>query len=225
MRSFARIFAIASVAGFRGGQAWLSPLSSSINTRGGAPTDATQLKAAGSLHGDQSCFLPLKQLDQDYYAPRIIQIAGAYPGITAEEIAAVSSEEAPVPGQWTYDFSDPDGPQLGTIALEGSQVVHDCSDAVAIIAEHPSLGVPMPDTLTEPVDVIVLVDRARNYFSERKFLVFDNPTAGVEIGAFLTKAEIPEVSTILGQVVLVQMPWLPSMKPTRSGFMEEDEYF
>ena len=226
MKSFARIFVIASIASFRGGQAWLSPLSSSISTRGGAPTDAiSQLKAAGGLHGDQSCFLPLKQLDQDYYAPRIVQIAGAYPGITAEEIAAVSSEEAPVPGQWTYDFSDPDGPQLGTIALEGSQVVHGCSDAVAIIAEHPSLGVPMPDTLTEPVDVIVLVDRARNYFSERKFLVFDNPTAGVEIGAFVTKAEIPEGSTILGQVVLVQMPWLPSMKPTRSGFMEEDEYF
>ena len=152
-----------------------------------------------------------------------VQAAGT--AVTAEEIAAVTSEEAPVPGQWTYDFSDPDGPQLGTVAIEGSQVVHDCDDAVAIIAEHPSLGVPLPETLTEPVDVIVLVDRARNYFSERKFLVIDNPASGVEIGAFQTKAEIPEGSTILGQVVLVQMPWLPAMKPTKSGFMEEDEYF
>ena len=29
---------------------------------------------AGSLHGEDSCFLPLKQLDQDYYAPRIVQV-------------------------------------------------------------------------------------------------------------------------------------------------------
>ena len=28
----------------------------------------------GSLHGNNSCFLPLKQLDQDYYAPRIVQV-------------------------------------------------------------------------------------------------------------------------------------------------------
>lgn len=28
----------------------------------------------GSLHGDNSCFLPLKQLDQDYFAPRIVQV-------------------------------------------------------------------------------------------------------------------------------------------------------
>lgn len=229
MSTFIRLCLIASIAGFNGGQAWVLPNSKSMSTRLHTGADATtttsQLMATGSLHGEQSCFLPLQQLDQDYYAPRIVQIAGAYPGITAEEIAAVTSEEAPVPGQWTYDFSDPDGPQLGTVAIEGSQVVHDCTDAVAIIAEHPSLGVPLPETLTEPVDVIVLIDRARNYFSERKFLVIDNPAAGVEIGAFQTKAEIPEGSTILGQVVLVQMPWLPAMKPTKSGFMEEDEYF
>lgn len=37
----------------------------------------TQLQAAttvGGLHGENSCFLPLKQLDQDYYAPRIVQV-------------------------------------------------------------------------------------------------------------------------------------------------------
>ena len=30
--------------------------------------------SVGGLHGDNSCFLPLKQLDQDYYAPRIVQV-------------------------------------------------------------------------------------------------------------------------------------------------------
>jgi hypothetical protein len=35
---------------------------------------STALFMSGSLHGMNSCFLPLKQLDQDYYAPRIIQV-------------------------------------------------------------------------------------------------------------------------------------------------------
>ena len=47
---------------------------------------------------------------------------------------AVSSEEPAEPGQWTYDFSDPDGPQLGTVALEGSNVVSTAEDPVVMIA-------------------------------------------------------------------------------------------
>ena len=216
-----------AVLRFRGGSAWAPSRSLNIGLRRTADTTKaiTSLKVAGSLHGEQSCFLPLQQLDQDYYAPRIVQIAGAYPGLTVQEFNAVSSEEAPVPGQWTYDFSDPDGPQVGTVAIEGSQVMHGCDDPVAIIAEHTSLGVPLPATLTDPVDVIVVVDRARNTFAERKFLVIDNPASGIEIGAFQTKTDIPAGSAILGHVLLVQIPWLPAMKPTKSGFMEEDEYF
>ena len=38
---------------------------------------ATDLAMSGSLHGQDACFLPLKQLDQDYYAPRIIQVSSA----------------------------------------------------------------------------------------------------------------------------------------------------
>lgn len=180
---------------------------------------------AGSLHGQNSCFLPLNQLDQDYYAPRIVQIAGAYPGISKEEFVAVRSEPSAVQGQWTYDFSDPDGPQLGTVALEGSNVVAACEDPVVIIAEHPSVGVELPPAIKDPVDLIVLVDRAKNHFGERKFLVVDVPGQGIQIGAFATKSELPPNAEILGQVEMVQIPWLPSMAPTKTGFMEEDEYF
>lgn len=28
----------------------------------------------GNVHGQGSCFMPLKQLEQDYYSPRIIQV-------------------------------------------------------------------------------------------------------------------------------------------------------
>lgn len=180
--------------------------------------------AVGGLHGDNSCFLPLKQLDQDYYAPRIVQIAGSYPGVTREDYFAVTSEEVPVQGQWTYDFSDPDGPQLGTVAIESSNVVACCEDPVVLIAEHTSIGVPLPSVITEPVDIIVLCDRAANTFAERKFLVLDSPE-GLKIGAFPSKPDLPSDCEIIGQVVLCQVPWLPSMKPTKTGFLEADEYF
>jgi hypothetical protein len=76
------------------------------------------------------------------------------------------------------------------------------------------------------VDLVVLVDRAFTTFAERKFLVLQLPgDEELKIGAFATKQELPEGAEILGHVVLCQIPWLPSMKPTKSGFLEADEYY
>jgi len=38
------------------------------------PLNSAPSMSLGSLHGQNSCFLPLKQLDQDYFAPRIVQV-------------------------------------------------------------------------------------------------------------------------------------------------------
>lgn len=164
-------------------------------------------------------------MDQDYHAPRIVQIAGTYPGLSKEDYMGVTSEPTADLGQWTYDFSDPDGPQMGTVAIDGGEVVGGCEDPVVIIAEHFAMGVELPKAITEPVDLVVLVDRSKTGFAERKFLVVETPTEGIVIRAYATKGEIPQNSQILGEVVLVQIPWLPSMKPTKTGFMEADEYF
>lgn len=101
--------------------AWVNPIPNNARNCGltSRSVSGTRLAmGAANLHGQASCFLPLRQLDQEYYAPRIIQIAGAYPGITAEEFFAVKSEPSADDGQWSYDFSDPDGPQMGTVAIE-----------------------------------------------------------------------------------------------------------
>lgn len=177
-------------------------------------------------HGENSCFLPLKQLDQDYYAPRIIHIAGSFPDVTREEFDSVTSEPSPDQGQWVYEISDPETSQGATIAIEGSSTIHYMKDPVVLIGDHFTLGVPLPEVLEEPVDLVMAVDRARNFFSERKFLIMSVPGVDeLECGAFNSKAEMPEGAEVLGQVMLVQIPWLPCMQKTRSGFMEEDEYF
>jgi hypothetical protein len=113
---------------------------------------------------------------------------------------------------------------MGTVALPGSRVVATAEDPVVIIAEHDKIGVDLPKELVDPVDLIVLVDRAKQTFAEMRFLVIDTQQ-GLQIAAFTSKSDIPAGTQILGQVVLVQIPWLPPMKPTKSGFMEADEYF
>ena len=167
-------------------------------------------------------------LTHHYYIHSLIdfKIAGAYPGLTEAQVMAVTSEEAPEPGQWAYDFSDPDGPQVGTVAIEGSAVVYMADDPIVVIAEHYSMGIELPPGITEAVDLVVLVDRAKPTFAERKFLLVALEGTGLcKIGAFHTKADLPPKSKILGQVILVQIPWLPAMKSTKTGFMEEDEYY
>jgi len=175
------------------------------------------------MHGESSCFLPLLQNDDEYIAPRIVQIAGAYPDVDVETYISVSSEPPAEMGQWTYDFSDPTGPQMGTVALPGMTSVYETEDPVVIIADHEEMGVQLP-MLTEPVDLVVLCDRSRKYFAERKFLVLETEERPgfVTVAAFLSKEEMPAKAKILGQVTLVQIPWLPSMQKKKSGFMEEE---
>uniref|UniRef100_A0A7S3PYS7 Rubisco accumulation factor 1 C-terminal domain-containing protein n=1 Tax=Chaetoceros debilis TaxID=122233 RepID=A0A7S3PYS7_9STRA len=179
----------------------------------------------GNLHGESSCFMPLEQVDEEYFAPRIIQIAGMYPGVTKEEILSVTSEQPAEKGQWAYDFSDPDGPQMGTVALPGCEIIDLCEDPAVIIAEHFALGVPLPEVLTDPVDLLVVVDRAKKTFAERKFLVMDVPGKGIVIKAYSTKAEMPEGGEVIGRVDFVQVPWLPCMKKKKSGFQEDDSLY
>lgn len=64
----------------------------------------------------RSRFLPVEQLDDETFAPRTIQIAGALPDITVADIMAVSCNPPSEMGMWQYDFSDPSGPQVSLIA-------------------------------------------------------------------------------------------------------------
>lgn len=201
-------------------QAWIFPTSSLVKV---APLKSTSSDSL-SLHGSNSCFLPIQQLDEEFFAPRIVQIAGMYPGLSKEALLATTSEPAAEIGQWAYDFSDPNGPQLGTVAVPGGEIVTYCEDPVVVICEHESIGVVIPngEELTEPVDICVLVDRAEG-FAERKFLVLEIPgQEEVKIGAYASKADMPPGYKVLGRVVLTLLPHLPCMETKKSGFMEED---
>jgi hypothetical protein len=48
--------------------AWLSPSAGLLTSR-------SSLNLAGNNHGEGACFLPLEQMESDYYAPRIVQVS------------------------------------------------------------------------------------------------------------------------------------------------------
>ena len=115
---------------------------------------------------------------------------------------------------------------MGTVALPGMASVYETDDPVVLIADHFEMGVLLPDKLVDPVDLVVLCDRSRTHFAERKFLVLQlQGSTEVTIAAFESKGEVPEGAKILGHVTLVQIPWLPAMQKKKSGFMEEDTLF
>lgn len=170
------------------------------------------------MHGTGSRFLSITQLKGDELMPRIVPIAGVYPGITAQELMAPTSSESPSYGRWVYDFSDPEGPQMGTVALPGMALVHACASPVVVIANNDALGIDMMGD--HDIEAMVLIDRGDRYFQPSKFYAFAAPDDSVVIRWF---DQVPEGWALLGKVHYVTMPWTAKTGTYKSGWMEVDE--
>jgi hypothetical protein len=168
-------------------------------------------------HGSNFKFLPVQRGSKKEHFPRILQIAGVYSELTAEQLYAPASTPAAPAGRWTYDFSDPEGPQLGTVAIPGSDVVAAAIDPVVMIATNTELGISVP----EEVEVLVVVDRGDRDFNPENFYVFRTPENRLTVqwtdGAFEPGYDI------LGKVVVCVAPYVASMAAAATGFLEADE--
>ncbi|CAN0511103.1 unnamed protein product [Ectocarpus sp. 12 AP-2014] len=91
----------------------------------------------------RSRFLPVDQMDDEVFAPRIVQVAGALPEITVADIMAVGFTPAPEMGMWQYDFSDPEGPQVQT--TRRTTQVFNMKEPVAIVCPNDDLNIQMPN--------------------------------------------------------------------------------
>lgn len=179
--------------------------------------DRTETGNIIGLHGAESRFLSLSQLKRKEFWPRIIPVAGSYPGLTKADLLAPESQASTEPGQFSFDFTDPEGPQLGTVALPGCELVYDCIDPVVVVAENLALGIQ----LTEEVETLVLIDRGEVHFNPRHFYAFEAPDGAVVIRYF---NEMPQEDgwQILGRVMYVTLPHIASTAKA-SGFLEEEE--
>lgn len=178
----------------------------------------TPLSATGGtgLHGDQFKYLPILQGKYNEFFPRIVPIAGVFPGVTYEQLMAPTPNEYAPPGTWVYDFPDPDAPQLGTVAFPGNLRVAEAFDPVALISTNTALNIPC----VEEVEVVLLVDRGDKRFKSDQFFLFRDPH-GEMIIRWMEKLD-PNYE-ILGRIEVCMMPWTEAMGKPATGWEEVDE--
>ena len=171
------------------------------------------------LHAQNFKFMPIIQGSTNDHFPRIIQIAGVYPSLSYDDLMAPTSFPAADPGSWVYDFSDPSGPQMGTVALPGSDAITNCVDPVVMIAKNTDLNIKV----IEEVEVMIVVDRGDLDFYRDFFFVFKTRENKLLVGNLDSAKTVEKKGyEIVGRVALVAVPWIPAMKPTSTGFLEDD---
>ncbi|CAM9606364.1 unnamed protein product, partial [Phaeothamnion confervicola] len=124
------------------------------------------------LHGTGSRYMPIVQIKSSQEYPRTVAVAGVYPGLTPDEFLTPQSSEPAELGKWQYDFTDPDGPQMGTVALPGSAQLNSLDDPVIVVARNDVLGIELPKG---DVSTLVVADRADTEFEMGKFFVWQTP--------------------------------------------------
>mmetsp|Transcript_3901 Transcript_3901/g.5360 ORF Transcript_3901/g.5360 Transcript_3901/m.5360 type:complete len:236 (+) Transcript_3901:3-710(+) len=174
------------------------------------------------LHGSGNKFLPVVQIQRGEHYPRIICVAGLYPGLTSEELNSPTSSEAAEPGMWQYDFSDitEEGSSYsGTVAIPGSELTTSLIDPVIIVADSQRIGISLPGK--KNAEVLMIVDRKENEFEAGKFFVWGKNNSEVIVRWF---DEEPTDLKILGKVMMVHVPYFDAHGGS-SGWMEEEEEY
>ena len=118
------------------------------------------------MHGTGSRFMPLSQNMPDDISPRMVPVAGMYPGVTGEELMAPPSSPSAPMGMWQFDFSDPDGPQLGTVVLPPSAAVQKAADPVVMVAQSTELKLSLRNDVE--AEVLIVIDRGELDFDSTK---------------------------------------------------------
>ena len=170
------------------------------------------------LHGKNFKYLPILKGKKKEYFPRIVPIAGVYPELTEESLMAPYSEPPVSPGSIRYDFSDPSGPQLGTIAVPGSEIIGTAEDPIAVITTNEHLGIGVKSSA--PVEMAVIVDRGDLIFKKDCFYMFSAPDRNLQLGSC---DQLSPGYRILGRVILCLLPFVEGDKVKNTGFIEEDE--
>lgn len=145
-----------------------------------------------------------------------MRIAGIYPELTADDLLAPPSIPSGGMGCWSYDFPDPDGPQLGIVAIPGSPKVTDAIDPTVMITTNAHLGIP----LQMDTEMLVVVDRGDLKLTRDSFYVFRNPNNDLTIE---WTDRVEEGYEVLGKVILCTIPYSSENSAKKTGFMEEDD--
>ena len=158
-------------------------------------------------------------------SPAIVCIAGAYPGITADQLRAPSPLPFAEPGGWNYHMLQPGAAPGGFVAIPGSVLLEASPDSIAVICSSPALGLEFPDG--QEHEVIAIVDRSdpatvdRNQYNSNKVYALADPQGFVHLRWL---DPLPADWQVVGKIVFCQLPF--TQKPGRSrGFAEAEDGF
>lgn len=169
-------------------------------------------------------FMPLATCAKDS-SPVVLCIAGAYPGMTAEQLLAPNPLPFAPPGRWNYHVLTGDAAPGGFVALPGSQLLDDHPNAVAVVCTGVSLGLSFSDGNDH--EVIAIIDRSdiatvdRAGFSSKDFYALADADGAVHIRWI---QDLPAGWRVLGRLLYTQMPYVGRPGGT-SGFAEGNDDF
>ena len=175
-------------------------------------------------HGTGYRFMPLETVPKDT-APAVVCIAGAFPGLTRDQLAAPQPMPFAPPGSWNYHMLTGDAAPGGFVAVPGNQLLDGSPNTVAVVCMSRSLGLEFPDG--QEHEVLALIDRSDpatfdpDEFDKGSFYAVSDPAGIISIRWYDV---IPEGHSICGRLLFTQMPHV--VRPGASqGFAEGSDEF
>mmetsp|Transcript_118049 Transcript_118049/g.220611 ORF Transcript_118049/g.220611 Transcript_118049/m.220611 type:complete len:308 (-) Transcript_118049:12-935(-) len=164
------------------------------------------LRAEPGKHGSDNRFLQVYTATKKSNAV-ILAVAGAYPGLRAEQLAAPTALPHAEPGKWNFHMLTGQAAPGGFVAL----VDDDCflsqnhPNAVVVVCTQSSLGLKQSGGID--YEVLAVIDRSdlavevKEAYDSEEFYAFADPQGEVHIRWF---SELPEGWRVLGRVLYVQ---------------------
>ena len=175
-------------------------------------------------HGTGYRFMPLSTITRES-SPAVVCIAGLYPGLTADQLAAPQPVPFAQPGSWNYHMLTGAGAPGGFVAIPGSVHLDHHPNTVAVVCQSKALGVEFPDGGEH--EVLALIDRScvetidRSCFDDKSFYAIADPQGSV---AIRWMEQLPADHNVVGKLLYAQMPFV-KRAGSGGGFAETSDEF
>eukprot|EP00316_Scyphosphaera_apsteinii_P016710 CAMPEP_0119302948 /NCGR_PEP_ID=MMETSP1333-20130426/4462_1 /TAXON_ID=418940 /ORGANISM="Scyphosphaera apsteinii, Strain RCC1455" /LENGTH=197 /DNA_ID=CAMNT_0007305475 /DNA_START=107 /DNA_END=700 /DNA_ORIENTATION=+ len=193
-----------------------------VSERGGIGT--LQTGRQDGLHGTGYHFMPMTAMPNEP-SPALVAIAGAYPGLSAQQLLAPQPLPLPEQGRWNYHRLIADGLPGGFVAVPGSSLLVSSPNTVAVVCSSESLGIELADGAV--YEVLALIDRSDpattnpSAMSPKHFYAFSDTDEVVHIRWI---EALPQGWRVLGKLLYTQIPFV-KRPGSGGGFAEMDDDF
>ena len=186
---------------------------------GGLSQEAAAATRPEGSHGTGYRFMPVSAMANEF-SPVLLPIAGMYPGLTVDQLAAPQPLPTPEKGQWIYHRLVGDALPTGFVALPGTEQLSFCPDSVAVVCTCASLGLELADR--QEHDILAIIDRSdesvfdATHMDSKSFYALADESGAVHIRWI---DPLPANWRVVGKLLYAQMPFVK--KPGAAGGFAE----